>query len=246
VSRERKSPQQKKELEYTRDHFTFAKHVHAFRKEWPLKKALANRELRRKGDELLAQAKPGISVNDAEVVVGEMTAAQLKKSVSRKRLHKRGTVAVGEKIKLKIEKRKETAGHRVAALKKYSAIVGEALGVLNSLQGDKLTAAVRRANLLSISRDFKNKWKVKQSEDPSERALYVFSSVCFGGNYLCGDAYLIDRIRSEPELWEQFSLWVQKYERILQKDGRAAQRKLDEKSAAERKVKALRRAKKIE
>ena len=97
MTRERRSPQEKKQLEYTRDHFTFAEHVHAFRKQWPLKKALSNRKYRRKSDELLAPAKTGMSVDDAELTSGDVTSARVMKLVRRERLHKSGTVTVGER-----------------------------------------------------------------------------------------------------------------------------------------------------
>ena len=113
MERERKSPQQKKRLEYDKDHFTFSESPHAFPKQWRRKKTQATRENRRKSDELLVQAKPEMSAKDIDLVVGDVTLAQLAKSVLRKRLHKRGTVTVGEKVKLKLEKRAETVGRRV-------------------------------------------------------------------------------------------------------------------------------------
>jgi hypothetical protein len=63
-----------------KDHFNFAKHVHAFRKEWKEKKTQANRRYRRKSDELLVLAKPAISPDDAEALVGDVTVSHLQKS----------------------------------------------------------------------------------------------------------------------------------------------------------------------
>ena len=49
----RKSPQEKKELEYTKDHFTFGwNSSRAFPKTWKRKKTNLNREYRRKSGEL--------------------------------------------------------------------------------------------------------------------------------------------------------------------------------------------------
>ena len=115
VGRQRKSPQKKKNLELKKDRYTFAEYPHGFRKAWPLKKALANREYRRKADELLSQAKTGMSSEDVDPVAGGLTAAQIRNSVSRKRLRKWGTVSAGEKIRMTLEKRTERVGRRVDA-----------------------------------------------------------------------------------------------------------------------------------
>ena len=82
MGKERKSPQQKKALRYSKDHFTFSESPHAFPKQWKRKKTHANRKYHRKSDELLVQAKPEISAEDADLIVGDVTESQLKKSVS--------------------------------------------------------------------------------------------------------------------------------------------------------------------
>jgi len=225
MAKEQKSPQRKKQLEYTRDYISCGESVHGSRKTWALKKAFINREYRRKCDELLAQSKPGLPSDDANLAIGEVTAGHLEKSVSRKRLHKWTPITVARSIQSRLERRVESAGRRAAQRNKHSALVAEALGVLNSLRDDQLSATVLRAHSLCLSQDFKEKLKLKQSKDPIERAVHVFCSVCFGGRYLTGDGYLIDRIRREPELWSQFCLWVEKYERILGKEKRTIQRK---------------------
>ncbi len=108
MPRQQKTPQQKKQVELKKDHFTFAKNPHAFRKSWKEKKAEVNRQYRRKSNELLAPAKAEISADDAEALVGDVTVAHLEKSVSHKRLHKWGTVSLGEKIEFKSQKRQDT------------------------------------------------------------------------------------------------------------------------------------------
>lgn len=192
---ERKTPQQKKSLQYTRDHFTCGESAHGFRKTWPRKKTLMNREYRRKSDELLSQAKPGISAEDAETVAGEVTVAQLKKSVSRKRLHKSGPITVGGGVKFKLEKRAENIGRKVISHKKYNDGVAQGLNTLNSLQGEQLVDAARRALQINLSHDHEAKSRLSRSKDPVNRALHVFSEVCFDNNYLAGNSYLIDSIR---------------------------------------------------
>jgi len=48
MAKEQKSPQRKKQLEYTRDYISCGESVHGSRKTWALKKAFINREYRRK------------------------------------------------------------------------------------------------------------------------------------------------------------------------------------------------------
>jgi hypothetical protein len=241
MTREKKSPQQKKALEYTRDHFTCGESAHGFRRTWPRKKTRMNREYRRKSEELLSRAKPGMPADDAEIVAGEVTVGQLKKSVSRKRLHKWGPVTVGEGVKLKLEKRAEKTGSKVRSHKKYNDIVAQSLNTLNSLQGDQLTDATCRAYQLNCSHDHKAKFRLAQSKDPVDRALQVFSDICFDNNYLCGNGYLIDSIRRNPELCRDFWRWIEKYERAIKKDLRIMQRKLAEKAVGKKKVNSTHR-----
>lgn len=49
----RKSPRLKKQDEYDKDHRTLMENPHAFRKNWPKKKARANRKTRRRLEGLL-------------------------------------------------------------------------------------------------------------------------------------------------------------------------------------------------
>jgi len=50
----RKTPREKKNLEYIKDHIPFAETVHGFRRSWPRKKARSNRAYRRRVHNLLA------------------------------------------------------------------------------------------------------------------------------------------------------------------------------------------------
>lgn len=237
----RKSPQEKKELELRKDHFTFARHAHAFRKIWPRKKALMNRDHRRKGDRLLVQVKPGLSGEDAESATGEVTAGQIKKSANLKRLRKSGVVTVGQKVKLKLEHRQQTARRKKEKHRLNDEIAANSLSVLNSLEGEEFIDTVRRANRLILNRDIHERFRLKRSKSALDRALYFLAEVCFDNHYLTGNVDLIDSLRRNPDLCRQFWLWVGKSERILKKDQRAVQRKLDQTVAAEKKIKALAR-----
>ena len=71
----RKSPQEKKELEYTKGHFTFGfKSSRMFPKTWKRKKTQANRQYRRKSQELLAGLKPGM--DEEGLISDDLTAAR--------------------------------------------------------------------------------------------------------------------------------------------------------------------------
>jgi len=147
MSQMRKSPQEKKNVEYGKDHFTFAWYSSkAFPKTWRRKKTLINREYRRKSDELLVRAKPEISADDAELVVGEVTAAHVEKSILRKRLSKGGTVTLAEKVKLKLQKREESSGRRKRLKQPHDDFATQAISTLQSLAGDALIDFVRQAH----------------------------------------------------------------------------------------------------
>jgi hypothetical protein len=152
MAKERKSPQEKKQLEYTRDHFTFGwESSRHFPDTWKRKKTHANREYRRKSDELLAQVKPGLAAEDASSIAEDLTVACLQKSVVRKRLQKGGTVTVGEKVKAKLERRVETVGRRATRRVAEDNAAEAAIRTLNSLEGKKLADVVRCAVVPSTS-----------------------------------------------------------------------------------------------
>src|SRR5439155_15972365 len=173
MARERKSPQRKKQLEYTKNHFTFGWHsFRTFPTTWKRKKTRANREYRRKSEELLTQAKPGIAVDDVELLADDLTTARFQKSIIRKRLHKTGTVTVGEKVTRKLERREETAGRKVQRRQHYDHAATSAISTLRSLNGERLVGVVRRADLLCGARNADELKRVLQSNDPVDRALH--------------------------------------------------------------------------
>lgn len=235
MAKEQKSPQQKKELEFSRDHFTFSEHPHAFRRNWKRKKTQANREVRRKSDELLAQAKPEMPAADVELIAGEITVAQLAKSVLRKRLRKGGTVSVGEKVKLKVEKRAEMIGRRVQSQKKFDSQVVQAVSTLRSLEGERLVDFVRSSSVFLDGGDPLEWNRVKTSNDPIDRALSFLEGL------VRGDARLDDALCRNRELREVFRNWVNSANRILVKDQRVVQRKTEQRRSSEKKIKAHRR-----
>ena len=234
MARERKSPQEKKELEYTKDHFTFGWHSsRMFPRTWKRKKTRANRQYRRKSEELLAQAKVGVAGNDVDSIADDLTAARFQKSVSRKRLHKVGTVTVGEKVKRKLERREEAVGQNVRRHAQYDRAAAEAVGTLRSLGDENLASVVRRADSLCHRRNADELKRVLQSDTPVDRALHFLYQIS------AGSAFETDAIRRNPELDKALAAWLAKARRILARDMRKEERRRDEKKAAREKVKAL-------
>lgn len=232
-TRERKSPQEKKELEFTRDHFTGGWiSSRNFPNTWKRKKTQANRELRRKSQELLAPAKPGIESTDVELIADDLTAARFQKSVSRKRLHKVGTVTVGEKVRRKLEARKQAVGRNVHRHEHYDRAVASAINTLSSLQGDELVVVVRRAELL-WKRNAVELKRVEGSKEPINRALHVLNSIC------TGSAFEIDALERNPKVKSQLRSWMAKARRILEKDERARANALQQKRATQNKLRSL-------
>jgi hypothetical protein len=236
MAKARKSPQQKKDLEYNKDHFTFSNAPHGFPKSWRQKKAQANRQYRRKSEELLAPAKRLISADDAEATAGDITSGHLKQAVARKRLRKMSTVTIGQKVKIKLEKRKESAGRRVNKHRKYDAIVVQALGTLTSLDGDQLADFLRRAVRLLQVGDPIEWMRVSQSSESLDRALYFLEGL------ERGNAHLHDALRRNQQLCEAFQQWRKEANRILRKEALPVLRKAAEKRALKRKLNAARRS----
>lgn len=234
MAKERKSPQQKKALEQTKDHFTPGwNSSRMFPKTWKRKKTRVNREYRRKSDELLAPAKPGMAVDDVELIADELTAARFQKSVSRKRLSKVGTITVGEKVKMNLEHRQNAVGRKVLGHLQSDRAATSAILALGSLDGEDLVDVVRRADRLCSRRNADELARVFRSKETIDRALYYLYRTSAG---LTSD---ICALRRNPELDKALRQWSEKAKRILDRDKRAEQRKIDQKHAVREKLKAL-------
>jgi len=237
MSKDRKSPQQKKVLEYTRDHFAggFNSSAHGLAKGWRRKKAQVNREYRRKSDELLAPVKPGLEAGDVELISAELTTEQLQKSVTRKRLHKVGVVSMGERVKQRLERRVETAGRRTNEQQHYDIAAAEAIRTLSRLAGEELIEIVNRAELLR-RRNGKELEGVRNSTHPIARALNFLFLVSIGSSRELGV------LRRNPQLNHDLGKWIQKANRIIAKAQRAQERKIKEKEAARQRMKIVRKS----
>jgi len=222
-------------LELTKDHFTFARHS-SFPKTWKRKKTQANREYRRKSDELLVEVKPGMAADDAALIADDLTSGLFQKSLLLKPLQKHGTVSVGEKVKLKLEKRVEMAGRRARQNEPYDRAAASAVRTLSALEGEKLVEVVRYASFLCNSWDGTKWFGLRQSTDPLDQALYFLVELTHGS----GSEH--DAICRNEEVRKALDTWLANANRILTRFRRARERKAAEDRKTAEKVNALRRA----
>lgn len=75
--------------------------------------------------------------------------------------------------------------------------------------------------------------RLYRSKSRVDRAIFFVEQI-ERGDWTLGEA-----LRRDQELCESFKAWVQKANRILAKQARPAQRKLEQKIATEKKVKAV-------
>lgn len=232
MSRQKKTPQQKKQLELKKDHFTLAEYPHAFRKSWPKKKAHLNRQYRRKSDAILSVAKMEMSAGETEAVVGDVTAVQLESSVLAKRSNKWAPVSLGERIEIKLQKRQKTIGRRVGSKRKSDLFVRSAMTTLLELEGDELVHLVNRIAQVIHGGDPIEWSRLYQSKDHIDRAIFFVEQIERGDWSLC------EALRRDRDICKAFQSWAAKANRILAKQRRPAQRKLEQKIATKKKIKA--------
>ena len=174
-----------------------------------------------------------MAASDAELTSGDVTPQQVQKSISRQRLVKWSTVSLGEKIRLKLEKRKESTGRRVNRRRNLDAFVTEAVSTLTSLKGAKLVDVVRRGARLLEGGDPIEWQRLSQSQESVDRALFFLDRLSRSWSYC-------EALRKNQEAYKQFSLWLSTADRIAAKDGHIAQRKHAQKLATEKKIRSQR------
>lgn len=97
----RLTPQEKKRLRYSKDHFVEAEYPHAFRRYWPKKKALASRAYRRTIRHKL--------VNIQEIPVLEEVDTHIR-AIRREEVNKGGATFLRELVDNKLSKRRHRLG----------------------------------------------------------------------------------------------------------------------------------------
>jgi hypothetical protein len=162
-----------------------------------------------------------------------VTVSQLHKSVPRKSLHKWGTVSLGEKIESKLQKRRESIDRRAKGKRNWDKVVQSAVTTLLALEGDELVQVIKRIAGLIKGGDPVDWMRTYQSKDELARTIFFVEQVNRG------NCDYIEALRRNQELCKAFQTWAAKANRILAKQMQPAQRKLEQKAATERKVKAL-------
>jgi hypothetical protein len=219
MAKPRKTPQEKKELEYAKDHFTFGSFSsRMFPRTWKRKRASANRQYRRKGQELLAPAKTGVTLDDIEILGDDLTAKRFQKSVRRKPLRKHSTVSVGEKIKKKLERRNETINRRAVKRRHYDLVAASAVKTLCSLQGTQMTQAARQMDRICSQKDANELSSILRSPSPLSQALHFLYLVA------AGSFFEIEALRRNPDLDKALATWLTRANKILRRDKRTLER----------------------
>ncbi len=109
----KKTPKEKKDAAYEKDHYTFAwKSPHGFQKSWKKKKNRVNRVVRRKSKALLHSIE-GQSYTELSPEQESFTDQLFRKGLSKKKLRKIGVVSLREKVEQKIADRKKHSGFNV-------------------------------------------------------------------------------------------------------------------------------------
>jgi hypothetical protein len=102
----RLTPQEKKRLAYSRDHYVSAgESRHAFRKNWPKKKAMANQACRHSATEKIRQLNRFSDSESIENAPNEVTSEQLRKPHPQKKLDKCGVHSLREYLQYSRERR---------------------------------------------------------------------------------------------------------------------------------------------
>ena len=123
----KKTPPEKKEAEYEKDHYTFAWHSpRGFRKTWKKKKNYRNRVVRRKSKNLLHEVE-GLSLTELGRVEESFTAELFRKGLTKKKVRKTGVVNLREKIQKKKDRRENRGETRRERKERFAAIYTEGI-----------------------------------------------------------------------------------------------------------------------
>lgn len=236
MAKERKTPQEKKHLEYTKDHFTFGRwSSREFPKTWKRKKNHANREYRHKSEQILSKTKTGVASQDFALLADDLSAGRFAKSVIRKSLHKTDTVTLEEKVRLKLSKREQTSGRRVKIRAAANQEATSVIQTLTSLEDERFVDFVHVASALCTSRNPRESVRLQLSDDPIDQALHFIYRLHWGVNSpretVCRDKRLRERLAD----------WLAKANRLLKREERKVLRKMEQKKTTGIRVNTLRR-----
>lgn len=126
--KKRLTPRQKKELAYQKDHYVSAgESRHAFRNNWPKKKARLNQKHRRRATQVLEQVKKPGDVESISDSPREVTAEELRKIHPKDKLFKCGVYSLADYVKrsqdARGERAKKTLDERARMHAEYSQLI---------------------------------------------------------------------------------------------------------------------------
>lgn len=127
----------------------------------------------------------------------------------------------------------EAIGRKVNHKRHYDEIVQAAMKTLLQLEGDQFKDAVDRIARLLQGGDPIEWLRLYQSKDRLDRAIFFVEEISRG------NASYLDALRRDQELCLSFQSWKKKVNRILARTRRPAMRKLEQKIATEKKLKAV-------
>jgi hypothetical protein len=109
----KKTPKEKKDAAYEKDHYTFAGNSpRGFQKSWKKKKNRVNRVVRRKSKDLLHSVE-GLSYTELSPEQESFTDQLFRKGLDKKKLRKIGVVSLQEKVEQKMADRQNHSGFNV-------------------------------------------------------------------------------------------------------------------------------------
>ena len=119
---------------------------------------------------------------------------------------------------------------------RYERAATLAVRILTSLDGERLASAARRAGPLCSSPFTEEHGRLLRSSDSLDPALHFLYRLN------SGSGREIEALRRNEKLGPALAAWVKKANRILARDRRAIEKRVEQKQMAEKTVNALRRA----
>jgi len=152
-----------------------------------------------------------MSSEDAELLVGELTAAHPRKSVSRKRPLKSEAAPLSQLIEWQLERRIESFGRKTRSHPLYDQRARESVETLNSINKKSFDQITRRAGKL-CSPEYRYKFDVGlKVDDPVDLALQFLRKVS-AHSYEENQALCRNK-----DLDDALSAWIKRANRVLKK-----------------------------
>lgn len=141
----RLTPQEKKKLAYEKDHYVSGSESrHAFRKNWPKKKAKLNQKHRHRAARKLSAMEKLGDISSVENSQFEITAEELRKIDPREKLFKFGVKSLREFVETNAENRERRTWRRVEMRKLIAARCKQLIATLETNPSSRTARAFLR------------------------------------------------------------------------------------------------------